>query len=284
MRVAITGANGLLGNGLVRVFNERHSAVGLSHMECDITDGARVREVFEKNRVEAVVHAAAIPNLDICEADPALALRVNVEGTRNVGAAARDLGAMVAHISTDAVFDGEKRNPYIESDPAVPSTVYGKTKLQAEEIVRGLPSHFVFRVSVLFGPGKMNFVSKGLLKLANGEVYEVASDQMGGALHTLDGARKIMEVMEAKRFGTYHLANSGTCDRVELARRAATAAGLDSGKIIGKPSAEMGRPAKRQKYAVMEMRALQQAGFALPRRWQEALAEYVNGWRAGLKQ
>jgi dTDP-4-dehydrorhamnose reductase len=279
MRVAITGANGLLGNGLVRVFSERHGVVPLSHTDCDITDAANVRAVFEKNRVETVVHAAAIPNLDICEADPTLAVSVNVEGTRNVVEAAREVRARVAYMSTDAVFDGHKRTPYTESEATNPPTVYGRTKLQAEEIVRGEPAHFIFRVPVLFGPGKDNFISKGLRKLARGEEYEVASDQLGGALYTLDGARKMMEVMEANRFGTFHLANTGTCDRMELALRAATLADLDARKIIGKPSAEMGRRATRIKFAVMEMRALQRAGLALPRPWQEALAEYVYNWK-----
>ncbi|HEV3218774.1 MAG TPA: NAD(P)-dependent oxidoreductase [Candidatus Acidoferrales bacterium] len=281
MRIAITGANGLLGKGLVRVFAERHTVIPLAHAECDITDGAKVREVFGKMRVEAVVHAAAIPDLDICEADPALAFRVNVEGTRNIVEAARETGASVAYISTDAVFDGEKRTPYTESDAANPPTVYGQTKLQAEESVRRLTRHFIFRVPVLFGPGKENFVSKGLRKLANGEEYVVASDQLGGALYTLDGARKMMEVMEAGRFGTFHLTNTGICDRLELAIRAATIAGLDSTRIIGKPSAEMGRRAKRLKYAVMEMRSLLEAGFALPRPWQESLLEFVQDRRAG---
>lgn len=263
----------------MRVFSERHDVVRLTHADCDITDSANVRAALLKARAEAVVHAGAIPDLDICEADPALAFRVNVEGTRNVMEAARELGANVAYISTDAVFDGEKRTPYTESDPAHPPTVYGRTKQQAEEVVRGMPGHFIFRLPVLFGPGKQNFVSKGLRKLANGEVYEVASDQLGGALYTLDGAQKIMEVMEANRYGTYHLANTSECGRLELVRRAAALAGLDAKGIIGKPSAEMGRRAKRLKYAVMEMRALQQAGFALPRPWQEALAEYVVEWR-----
>jgi len=282
MRIAITGANGRLGNGLVRVFNERHSTLPLSHAECDITEAAKVRAVFAKNQVDTVFHAAAIPDLDICEADPDLAFRVNVEGTRNVVEAARELGASVAYISTDAVFDGEKRTPYIESDPANPQTVYGLTKFQAEEMVRTMPHHFVFRVPVLFGPGKDNFISKGLRKLTRGEEYEVASDQMGCTLYTLDGARKMMEVLESGRFGTYHLANTGACTRLELIRRAAALAGLGVEKIIGKPSAEMGRRARRLKYSVMEMRALRQEGIALPRRWEEALAEYLLNWRGSL--
>jgi dTDP-4-dehydrorhamnose reductase len=280
MRIAITGANGLLGNGLVRVFDERHTVVPLSHAECDITDGAKVRAVFAKAQVEAVVHAAAIPDLEICEADPARAYRVNVQGTRNVVEAAREISASVAYISSDSVFDGEKRTPYTESDATNPPTVYGRTKLQAEEAVQTLPGNYIFRIPVLFGPGKENFVSKGLRKLANGEEYVVASDQLGGALFTLDGARKMMEVMEAGRAGTYHLANTGACDRLELMRRAAGLAGLDARGIAGIPSAEMGRRAKRLKYAVMEMRALKEAGFALPRPWEEALADYVRDWRA----
>ncbi len=255
----------------------------LTHAGCDITDGAKVRAVFVEAKVEAVVHAAAIPDLDICEADPARAYQVNVQGTRNVVEAAREAGASVAYISSDAVFDGEKRTPYTESDATNPPTVYGRTKLQAEEAVLSLPQHFIFRVPVLFGPGKENFISKGLRKLANGEEYEVASDQLGGALYTLDGARKMIEVMEAARAGTYHLANNGACDRLELAQRGAALAGLDSGRIVGRPSAEMGRRAKRLKYAVMEMRALQSAGFELPRPWQEALVEYVRDWQANKK-
>jgi dTDP-4-dehydrorhamnose reductase len=280
MKVAITGANGLLGNGLVRVFGERHTILPLTHEGCDITDFAKVRALFAEAKVDAVVHAAAIPDLDICEADPARAYRVNVQGTRNVVEAAREASATVAYISSDSVFDGEKRTPYTEQDNTNPPTVYGRTKLQAEEAVRTLPGNYIFRIPVLFGPGKENFISKGLRKLANGEEYVVASDQMGGALYTLDAARKIMEVMEAGRAGTYHLTNTGACDRLELARQAAALAGLDTKRIVGKPSAEMGRCAKRLKYAVMEMRALQDAGFALPRPWQEALAEYVRDWRA----
>jgi dTDP-4-dehydrorhamnose reductase len=201
---------------------------------------------------------------------------VNVRGTENVVAAARALGAGLAHISTDAVFDGTKNTPYVESDPTRPITVYGKTKLQAEQVVKTLPRHWIFRVSVLFGPGKTNFIEKGLRKIAAGGEYRVASDQVGSATHTVDAGLKIMEVAERGPTGIYHLSNQGACSRLELALRAAELAGLDMGKVSGVPDAQMGRRAPRLKYSVMEMRALREAGFTLPRPWQQALAEYVR--------
>jgi dTDP-4-dehydrorhamnose reductase len=276
MRVAITGAAGLFGHGLVVAFSTRHEVFPLTRSNADITDAEAFRAALEHIRPDLVVHSAAIPDLDICEADPASALRVNYQGTRNVADAALHVGAGLVHISTDAVFDGSKGTPYVETDPTAPITTYGRTKLQAEEAVKTLERYWIFRVSVLFGPGKINFVEKGLRKLAAGEEYKVASDQLGCATHTVDAGLKIMEVVEAGRYGLYHLANQGACSRFELARTAAELAGLDPAKVIGVPDALMQRRAPRLKYAVMDMAALRNAGFALPRPWQEALADYVH--------
>jgi dTDP-4-dehydrorhamnose reductase len=282
MRIVVTGSTGLFGYGIARVFATRHSVTALTRAEADLTDGARVRAVIADAKPDIVIHPAGIPDLDICEADPVLAHAVNVEGTRHVAEAARAAGAGVAYISTDAVFDGLKRTPYTESDATNPPTVYGRTKLLGEEIVRGLPNHWIFRVSLLFGPGKTNFVEKCLRAIAAGNEYLATEDQLGSATYTLDAASKIMEVVEARRYGLFHLSNAGACSRVEIARRAAELAGLDSDKVVGKPMDEMGRRAKRLKYAVMEMGALKQAGFAPPRPWQEALAEYVRTLQSNL--
>lgn len=275
MKVAITGAAGLFGHGLVQVFRNRHEVFALTRGDADITKADAIRAALARIQPEVVVHPAGIPDLDICEADPAKAYVVNVHGTRHVAEAAAELGAAVVYISTDAVFDGKKQSPYLESDPAVPPTVYGRTKLRGEEIVRALPRHWVFRVSVLFGPGKTNFVEKGLRKISAGETYQVASDQLGCATYVPDAARKIVEVVEARLYGLYHLSNQGACSRLELARRAAELAGLDPATVIGIPSEQMGRRARRLKYAVMEMAALKQAGFTLPRPWQDGLGEYI---------
>ncbi len=276
MRVAITGAAGLFGHGLVVAFSTRHEVFPLTHADADITDGEAVRAALERVRPDLVVHPAGIPDLDICEADPARGFQVNYHGARNVVEAARQLGAGVAHISTDSVFDGMKSAPYVESDQPRPLTVYGRTKLQAEQAVKALPKHWIFRVSVLFGPGKINFVEKGIRKVASGGEYVVASDQLGSATHTVDAGMKILEVVEAGPHGLYHLSNQGSCTRYELARRAVELAGLNPEKVMGVPDALMGRRVPRLKYAVMEMSALRAAGFALPRPWQEALADYVG--------
>jgi dTDP-4-dehydrorhamnose reductase len=276
MKVAVTGAAGLFGHGLVEVFSTRHTVFPLARADADITKADEVRDALGRVSPDVVIHSAGMRDPDACELDPAKAFLVNYHGTRNVVEAARAVGARVVYISTDSVFDGKKQTPYTESDPANPLTVYGRTKLRAERLVRGTQESWAFRVSVLFGPGGVNFIGKVLHKIAVGEEYEVASDQFGSATYTLDAASKIMEVVEARRYGLYHLSNLGGVSRLELARRAAELAGLDPDKIIGKPAAEMRRPAARLKYAVMAMDALERAGFALPRPWQDALAEYVG--------
>lgn len=276
MKIAITGSTGLFGNGLVQVISRRHEVFALGHADADITQFEEVRAAFLKLRPEVVIHAAAIPSPDVCEAEPAKAYLVNVHGTRHVVEAAKEIGAAVAYISSDAVFDGEKQTPYTESDPTIPPAVYGRTKLRGEGIVAASPMHWIFRVSILFGPGKTNTIEKELRAMASGQQYVVASDQMGTTLYTLDGAEKILEVVESGRCGLYHLSNQGACSRMELAKYAAEKAGLDAGKLIGVPSDEMGRPAKRLKYAVMEMRALKDAGFTPPRLWQAAVDDYLK--------
>lgn len=276
MKIAITGAAGLFGCALVRIFGDGHTVLPLTHAELDIAQREQVEAALANNPPDVVIHAAAIPNPDTCEEDPARAYAVNVHGTRFVTEAAETTGARVAYISTDAVFDGLATRPYRETDPTGPAAVYGRTKLRAETIVRDAREFWIFRVSVLFGPGKTNFVEKGLRQIEAGKPYVVASDQIGNASYTLDLARKIREVIEAGKFGLYHLANSGSCSRLDLARRAAEIAGLDPARITGLPLDQMGRPARRLKYSVMEFEALRTAGFSVLRPWEDALRDYLG--------
>lgn len=280
MKIAITGANGLFGHGLVQVIRRTHEVLPITHADADLTQLPEVHRVLLAGRPDVVIHAAAAPDPDKCEADPDYAFQTNVVATRNVVRVAEELGVPVAQISTDAVFDGSGNSPLNESAPTNPLSVYGKTKLLAEEAVMRLRRYWIFRVSVLFGPGKANFISKGLQALRSGGTYTVAAEQVGTATYTLDAAGKILEVMEGERFGLFHLCNTGVCSRFELMQQAATLAGLPGSHVIGKPMSEMGRLAPRPEYAVMEMKALQMAGIASPRSWQAALAEYLKAHAA----
>lgn len=276
MKVAITGANGLFGHGLVQVFREAYTVYPLTRSEADLTQLDQVRRALMPIKPDAVIHTAGIPDPDVCEREPNRAFEANVLATRNVVSIAKELGSPVAHISTDAVFDGTKTTPYTEEDRPNPISVYGKTKLQAESEVAILPRYWIFRISVLFGPGKDNSVSKGLRTIKNAGMYTVAADQVGSATYSLDAANIIKQLMASGSVGLFHLSNQGVCSRLELAQQAAILAGLPPDRVIGKPLAEMGRPAPRPKYAVMQMNALKGAGISPPRSWQTALAEYVK--------
>jgi len=276
MKVAITGANGLFAHGLIQVISAKHQIVPMTRADADLTQLSDVRRFLLAARPNALVHTAAAPDPDVCEANPEYCFQANVVATRNVVDVARELAIPVAQISTDAVFDGSAGSPRTESDPTNPLSVYGKTKLLAEQAVMHLERRWIFRVSVLFGPGKANFVSKGLQALRSGGTYTVAADQIGTATYTLDAASKILEVMDSGRFGLFHLCNTGACSRFELMQQAATFAGLPTSNVVGKPLSEMGRIGPRPKYAVMEMKALKMAGIAPPRSWQAALAEYLS--------
>lgn len=275
MRVAITGATGLFGHGLVRVFSEAHDVAALGRADADLTRGEEAEDRLAALAPEIIVHAAAVADVDVCEENPELARLINVEGTRHIARAARRAGAGLVYISTDAVFDGAKLAPYVETDPVRPISEYGRTKVAAEEIVRELAAHRIIRVSVLFGPGKTNFVEKALRRIAAGEPAVAASDQLGAATYTLDAARAIRALLERGAHGTFHVSNQGQCTREELAREAARLAGLDPRLVVGRSIAEMGRPGPRVAYSVMAMDGLRRAGVPPPRPWREALAEYV---------
>jgi dTDP-4-dehydrorhamnose reductase len=276
VRVFVTGAAGLLGQALVGMFGARHTVIPHTRKEGDITDASQMRRRIDEAAPDVVIHAAAIRDIDECERNPELGWRVNAEAPKQLVEIAREVGAGFALISSDAVFDGNSERPYVETDAVDPRSVYGKTKVAAEEFSRQHDRHWVFRVSVMFGPGRENFVNKGLCKVMGKEPYVVATDQLATATYTVDAARTMLSVIEAGAHGTYHVCNQGRCTRYELARRAVEMAGMDASLVVGKTIAEMNRVGPRPKYAVMEMRALKEKGFAVPREWEEALRAYLE--------
>jgi dTDP-4-dehydrorhamnose reductase len=150
MKIAITGTTGLFGHGLEHVFSQQDQVVPLPHARLELIDRAAVFAALKDAAPDLLVHPAGIPDIDQCELHPQRCWQTNVEATRNLCDAAAQFKFGVAFISTDAVFDGKKTTPYMESDPTNPPTEYGRTKVAAEELVKRLRRHWIFRVSVLF--------------------------------------------------------------------------------------------------------------------------------------
>jgi dTDP-4-dehydrorhamnose reductase len=249
----ITGAGGQLGTALAEVFPE---ASPVTRAEWDVVDAFPFEE-----RPELVLHAAAWTKVDDAEADPDGAHAVNVAGTRNVVA----LGAPVVYYSTDYVFDGTKREPYVESDPTNPQSVYGRTKLEGEQ---GIREGWIVRSSWLFGWTGHNFV-RTMLRLG-GERDEVAvvDDQRGSPTfvrHLAEATRQVIELPH----GVWHVAADGDCTWAEFAEAIFEEAGLDC-RVRRISTAEFGAPAPRPAYSVL--RSARPGAPRLPH-WREGLRD-----------
>ncbi len=206
-----------------------------------------------------MLHAAAWTDVDGAEAGPAGAERVNVEGTRNVVA----LGAPVVYFSTDYVFDGSKREPYVESDEPRPLSVYGRTKLGGERQVR---DGWIVRSSWLFGWTGTNFVRTMLRLGAERDELSVVADQVGCPTYVGHLAEATRELLSLPR-GVWHVAAEGECSWADFARVIFEEAGLDC-RVREITTEELGRPALRPAYSVL--RSEREGAPRLPH-WREGL-------------
>lgn len=259
IRILVTGGSGLLGAKIaeVGIRHGHHITLGFnSHtlepgnsLKLDVTDSHEVTRAFELVKPEAVIHAAALTDVDRCEREQKLAFKINVEGTRNVLNASNQLGSFLAFVSTDYVFSGEKGN-YSEDDEANPINFYGCTKLEAEQEVRKSPGDCcIVRPSVIYGSkpaaGKVNFALWVLNKLRDHEQIRVITDQWVSPTLNTNLAQMILDVVENRHTGIFHLSGATQLSRYDFALELAEMLDLDAGLIQQATSKEMKWAAKR---------------------------------------
>jgi dTDP-4-dehydrorhamnose reductase len=248
----------MLGQDVVRAAG----AVGYTRAELDVTDAAAVRAALGSD--DLVFNCAAWTDVDGAEQHEDEALRINRDGARNVAEAA----GTVVYVSSDYVFDGTKREPYLESDPVNPQTAYGRTKLEGERATaEANPRHLIARTSWLFGPGGRNFVET---MLALGPEVRVVDDQIGSPTFTGHLADALVSLARTEDFGVHHLAASGSCSWFEFAREIFARAGSDT-RAEPCTTADFPRPAPRPAYSVLGS----EHGVRLPT-WQEGLDAYLG--------
>jgi dTDP-4-dehydrorhamnose reductase len=242
----------------------------------DITDAESVARALDAARPDVVVNCAAWTNVDGAEADEAGAAAVNGAGAGNVARASAARGAWTIHVSSDYVFDGAKRSPYVESDDVGPVSAYGRSKLSGERAVadEAPGAHTIVRSSWLFGTGGSCFPATILRLAAEREELRVVDDQVGCPTFTGHLARALIELGagEAPPAGIVHVAGGGICSWHAFAREIVARAGL-SCEVKPCTTAEMPRPATRPAYSVLRSERGDEVP-ALPE-WRQGLAEYM---------
>ena len=283
MKVAVIGANGQLGSDLVAAFSGNGDAVrGLTHSEVEVSDLQSVSQALKDFQPQVIVNTAAMHHVENCESEPEKAFAVNALGPRNLAIVARDLGAVLMHVSTDYVFDGGKGSPYVEEDNPRPLNAYGITKLAGEHFVRATTEkHFVIRTSGLYGKspcrakGGLNFIEL-MLKLAKerGEVRVVDSEVVTPT-STAELAQQMVQLSRSDCYGLYHATAEGSCSWYEFAREIFTVTDTAVRLKVAAPG-EFPAKVARPKYSVLENRALKSRGLNMFRPWQDALHKYLG--------
>lgn len=279
MRVAVIGANGQLGRELTRAFTG-WDVHGLIRPECDVRDSAAVRTLLTAIRPTVVVNTAAFTRVDDCEFDIQTAFDVHAVAVRNLACVCADLDAELVHLSTDYVFDGERRSPYGEADAPNPLNVYGVSKLAGEYFVRNIcPRHLVVRTSGLYGAagarGKGgNFVETMIRLAAEGRPIRVVDDEVLTPTYAKDLAALIKGLLERGFYGLFHVTNAGECSWFEFAGKIFGLLGL-APDFDSTTAAVFGAAARRPAYSVLAHQRLAQCGMDTMRPWAEALAAYL---------
>ena len=290
MKILLIGANGQLGHDLVKSLAQHHvlsTARGGTEddsssaaIALDVTNTNEVRSTLNGFAPEVVVNCAAFHRVDDIEKDASQALAVNAHAAHQLALACREVDAALMHISTDYVFDGAKRAPYVESDLPNPLSAYGASKAAGESLIRvAWPKHYIVRTCGLYGiagaSGKGgNFVNTMLRLAGNDKPIKVVGDQMCTPTFTQDLARQLAALIETNAFGTYHITSDGETTWHDFAAEIFRIAKLKP-DLQPTTSAEFNAPAKRPSYSVLENRALKSLGIDCMRPWREALAEYL---------
>jgi dTDP-4-dehydrorhamnose reductase len=274
LRIALTGAGGMLGREVLRAAAARRCALlPWDRAALDVTDPDAARRAVAAARADVVIHAAAWTDVDGCEGDPARAMRVNGEGAANVARACAESGAKLVMVSTDYVFAGDRVEPYQEDDEPAPISAYGRSKLAGEAAVSELlgPRGAIARTAWVYADHGRNFLLTMLrLGREKGEV-RVVDDQKGSPTFAADLAETLLDLAAKGGSGVYHVTNSGSVTWCGFARAIFEQAGL-AVRVSAVSTAEFLRPAPRPANSVLSDTRLAREGIRAMPRWEDALA------------
>ena len=274
--VLVTGSNGQLASCIKDLAKQYEGLnfIYTDYQELDICDLNQVNTFFKSNKkIDYCINCAAYTAVDKAESDVEKAFEINANGAKNLAIACSEFDAILIQISTDFVFDGEKNEPYTETDVAKPISVYGASKLQGEiEIKQTLETYFILRTSWLYSEHGANFM-KTMLKLAETrDEISVVSDQIGTPTYAGDLADVILKIISSKNtnFGLYHYSNEGVASWCEFAKAIFEASNIEI-KLNPIKTSAYPTPAKRPVYSVMDKTKIKSVLKTETLSWQDRL-------------
>lgn len=284
MKVLVTGYTGQLGFDVVREGFERgFEMMGIGSNELNITDEQSVSQFVKEMKPDAIIHCAAYTAVDKAEDDKENCWNVNVNGSKYLAIAAKEINAKFMYISTDYVFDGLGEDPFVETEVPNPVGYYGLTKHEGEKVIQSLLSEwFIVRISWVFGQNGNNFV-KTMLRLAETRnKLSVVGDQVGSPTNTFDLSRLLLEMIQTNRYGIYHATNEGFCSWSEFAKEIFR---LSEKNVVVHSITTEEYPARavRPKNSRLSKRKLVESGFEPLPKWQDSLAQYLNALKREVK-
>lgn len=276
--ILVTGAKGQLGMELCHLLDEQEiEYVGTAMADLDITNAEQVAHFVQTLQPTIIFHCAAYTAVDLAEDEgKALNQAVNIDGTKNIALAAKEVGAILVYISTDYVFDGLlDEGEYTVDTPTNPQNEYGKAKLAGEQVIQELlTQYYIIRTSWVFGQYGSNFVYT-MQKLAeNRKTLTIVSDQVGRPTWTRTLAEFMQFIVEKEApYGVYHLSNEGSCSWYEFAKEILKE-NTDI-EVLPVTSEEFPQKATRPKRSIMDLSKSEDLGFDIPG-WEEALCQFMK--------
>lgn len=280
IKVLIAGVNGQVGSAVKELLstNEKFEIYGFNHSEFDISSRNSVRNIIYELIPDVIVNAAAMTNVDLCETEQNKAYNINSLGARNLMQAANEINAHLIHLSTDYVFDGEKKSPYTEFDIPNPQSVYATSKLGGDNEILIYDKSTVLRVAWVFGNKKGDFFSWVLDGVKNNTIKSLIGDAVCTPTYSNDIAYVINYVILNRIFGLINVANTGETTRLEMGNIFLKKLGIDV-ELNSITTQSLNRPAKRPLYSSLETNTLNIVTGISMRNWQDALEEHLEKFK-----
>lgn len=274
----VLGAGGQLGSDLVHLLSA-HPATELhafTRQDLDLTQHEAVRATVLLLHPGVVINCGAFTKVDECERVPDLADAVNHLAQASLARSCREAGALCVYLSTDYVFDGEKRAPFTEKDSPHPLNQYGGSKLRGEQATQSEAREWlIVRSSWLYGPTGENFPKKILARAKSGLPLRVVDDQTGCPTYTPDLAGALVWLVEHGARGLFHVSNSGPCTWYDFACALLAEAGL-SNPVERISSAQLQAPARRPRFSVLDNGKAHRIGMPPVRPWKATLPDLFS--------